>query len=89
MPCYIDYQATTFGHHYSFEWHSRFDDISAQNSPLQRARFLTATSMLGPVPNQGFNHVQGCLAYQASLYILQAYLPLHQVGETHFFPELR
>ena len=54
-----------------------------QKSPLQSACLFTDTSMLAPIPNQSFNHAQGHLAYQASLYILQAYLPLHQVGKTH------
>ena len=44
---YIDYQVTTFGHQYSFEWRFCFDDISTQSFPLQKARFFTATSMLG------------------------------------------
>ena len=51
IPLHIDYQATTFGHQYSFGWHSLFEhDISAQSSPPQNLRFLTATSRLGPVP---------------------------------------
>ena len=39
-----------------------------QNCPLQSAYLLTATSMLGLVPNQGFNHARGRLAYQTSFY---------------------
>ena len=46
-------------------------------------------SNLGPVSNQGLNQAPERLAYQASLYILQTYLPLYQVGKTHFFPQLR
>ena len=69
IPFYIDYQATTFGHQYSFEWHSYFDDSFVQNSPLQRAYLFTDTSMLGPVSNQGFNQAQRRLAYQIFLFL--------------------
>ena len=75
IPLYINYQAT-FGHQYSFEWHSRFNDISAQNFPLQKAHLFTATSMLGLVLNQGFNHAQRRLAYQASFYFFKTIISI-------------
>ena len=57
-----------------------------QSFPLQSAWLLTDMSMLGSVPNQGCNHARGPLAYQTFLYILRAYLLLHQVGKTHVLP---
>ena len=68
IPLYINYQATTFGHQYLFEWYFRFDDSSAQSFLLQNARLFIATSMLGLVLNQDFNQAQGRLAYQILLF---------------------
>ena len=71
MPLYIDYQATIFKNQYSFKWHFCFNDISTQSYPLQKARLLTATLILGLVPNQGFKYAQKRLAYQTSLYFFE------------------
>ena len=67
----------------SFSGTSSLSLTFQQSSPLQSACLLKDTLMLGFVPNQGFNHAQGRLVYQASFYILRAYLLLHQVGKTH------
>ena len=88
IPFYIDYQSTTFGHQYSFEWHFLLEpDFSTKFSVkyMPSHNYVNAGTRSKPRLQSG--------PKTFSLSSLPLYSPSlllsYQVGKTHSFPQLR